>query len=85
MYYDQREFDVRCEWGGEGLSHLLPDSKAIVVVDVLSFSTCVDIAVRNGAVVYPYRGKSSAAVEYAKTYNAILANSNRENELGDIH
>ncbi len=82
MYYDQREFDVRCEWGREGLSHLLPESKAIVVVDVLSFSTCVDIAVGNGAVVYPYRGKASDAADYAKSYNAILADSNRENKLG---
>ena len=38
MYFDQGSFDIRCEWGMEGLQELLPDSRAVVIVDVLSFS-----------------------------------------------
>ena len=45
MYFDQAEYDLRCEWGMQGLLALAPDSDAVVIVDVLSFSTAVDIAV----------------------------------------
>ena len=82
MYYDQKNYDIRCEWGAEGLSELLPGSRAIVIVDVLSFSTCVDIAVENGAMIYPYRCKDRTAAEYARARNAIMANFNREYEGG---
>ena len=82
MYYDQKDYDIRCEWGAEGLSELLPGSHAIVIVDVLSFSTCVDIVVENGAMVYPYRCKDRTAAEYAWARNAIMANFNREYEGG---
>ncbi len=82
MYYDQKDYDIRCEWGAEGLSELLPGSRAIVIVDVLSFSTCVDIAVENGAMIYPYRCKDRTAAEYARARNAIMANYNREYEGG---
>lgn len=74
MFYDQREFDLRCEWGKVGVSQLLPHSDAIVIVDVLSFSTCVDIAVGNGAIVYPYQWKDESAKDYANSLDAILAN-----------
>lgn len=82
MYYDQGAFDIRCEWGGEGLSALLPGSRAVVIVDVLSFSTSVDIAVGNGAIVYPYRNRDHTAADYARSRNALLANATREFEDG---
>ena len=82
MYYDQNAFDIRCEWGAEGLSALLPGSRAVVIVDVLSFSTSVDIAVGNGAIVYPYRNRDHTAAEYASSRNALLANTTREFEGG---
>ncbi len=82
MYYDQAEYDIRCEWGGEGLSELMPGSRAIVIVDVLSFSTCVDIAVGNRAVVHPYQFKDHSAADYARSRNAQLANSPREHDGG---
>lgn len=82
MYYDQGTFDIRCEWGTEGLSALLPGSKAVVIVDVLSFTTSVDVAVGNGATVYPYRSKDHTAAEYARSRNALLANTTREFEGG---
>ncbi len=73
MYTDQREYDICCEWGVEGVARLTPICAAIVIVDVLSFSTSVDIAVGNGAMVYPYRSQGESAVDYARSRNAILA------------
>jgi 2-phosphosulfolactate phosphatase len=82
MFFDQHEFDIRCEWGENGLRHLLPDSDAVVIVDVLSFSTCVDIAVGNGAIVYPYRWRDASAVAYAHSLGALLAESRRQEASG---
>jgi 2-phosphosulfolactate phosphatase len=82
MYFDQAEFDIRCEWGEHGVTQLAPESDAVVIVDVLSFSTSVTIAVGNGAVVYPYRGKREAAPEFAQSVGAILAEFNRKTVSG---
>ena len=45
----------RFDWGPAGARGLAPAVDALVVVDVLSFSTAVDVAVARGAVVYPAR------------------------------
>jgi 2-phosphosulfolactate phosphatase len=82
MFYDQREFDIRCEWGAAGLRQLVADSDAIVIVDVLSFATCVDIAVGNGASVYPYQWRDASAVTYAQSLGAILASSHQQSPTG---
>ena len=82
MYYDQGSFDIRCEWGLEGLQELLPASRAVVIVDVLSFTTSVDIAAGNGALVYPFRSKDQTAAAYARSREAMLANATREFEGG---
>jgi 2-phosphosulfolactate phosphatase len=44
MIFDQQEFDIRCEWGEHGISVLAPISDVIIIIDVLSFSTSVDVA-----------------------------------------
>lgn len=77
MVFDQRGYDIRCEWGGRGVTALAPISDVVVVVDVLSFSTSVDIAVNRGAIVYPYRGKLDEADEYAASLGAKLADPRR--------
>jgi len=73
VHFDQREFDLKCEWGLHGLLTLQPASDAVVIVDVLSFSTAVDIAVSNGASVLPYRWKDNSAKSFAIEKGAILA------------
>jgi 2-phosphosulfolactate phosphatase len=76
-YFDQRSYAVRCEWGPVGLAELLPDSDAVVIVDVLSFSTCVEIATGNGAIVFPYRFRDESAAAYAESVGALLARPHR--------
>ena len=72
-HLQQGEFDIRCEWGLHGVQTLAPASDVVVIVDVLSFTTCVDIATANGAAVFPYRFRDNAAGDYARTQNALLA------------
>jgi 2-phosphosulfolactate phosphatase len=81
MYFDQRHFAVRCEWGANGIATLAPESDVIVIVDVLSFSTCVDVALGNGALVYPYPWKDASAAQFAASIPAILAQS-RDSDPG---
>jgi 2-phosphosulfolactate phosphatase len=76
-FYDQYEYSIRCEWGQPGVTILAPISDVVVIVDVLSFSTAVDIAVGNGAIVYPYRWRDDTAAAYAQSVGAVLAGSNR--------
>jgi 2-phosphosulfolactate phosphatase len=70
---DQSPFSVRFEWGGSGLEAVGPRSDAIVIVDVLSFSTCVDVALARGASILPYRWRDDTAARYAREQNAVLA------------
>ena len=77
MTFDQSEFEIRCEWGAKGLTTLAPVSDVVIVVDVLSFSTAVDIALSRGGVVLPYPLKGAAAADYAASAGATLANPDR--------
>jgi 2-phosphosulfolactate phosphatase len=78
MIYNQNEFDIRLEWGQKGLGELSSISDVLIVIDVLSFSTCVDIVTSNLASVIPYGWKDETAVAFAKNQNAILADSKRQ-------
>ena len=59
------EVNINCEWGLEGIEKFLSSSDVIIIVDVLSFSTSVDIACGNGAVLYPCYFTGSEAEVYA--------------------
>lgn len=44
-------YAIRFAWGQTGVRHLAPVSDGVVLIDVLRFSTSVDVAVSRAAVV----------------------------------
>jgi len=65
---------VASEWGMAGIELLRGHLGVLVIVDVLSFSTAVDIAMSRGATVYPFAyGHLDAAQAEADRVGAILA------------
>ncbi len=64
---------VLCEWGPQGARQLSESCGVTVIVDVLSFSTCVDIAAGRSITVYPYSGPWEEAETFAQEHGAILA------------
>lgn len=78
LYFSQAEFDVRLEWGEQGIGLLAPISDVVIIVDVLSFTTCVEIATSRKAIIYPYRGELEFAGEFARSVDAELAEKKRD-------
>jgi 2-phosphosulfolactate phosphatase len=79
MFSALGSFTIRCEWGPAGLAAFLEGGaagKTVVIVDVLSFTTSVEIATSRGARVYPYPWLS-AAEAFAAEHGALLASSQR--------
>lgn len=70
---NQSPCDVRFDWGISGLL-ALRDCRTFVIVDVLSFSTCVSVVVDQGASVLPFRFNDvDAAQSFALDHGAVLA------------
>lgn len=80
MTLNQSKYDIKLEWGLPGIEQLAPVSDIIIIVDVLSYSTCVDIAVSNGAIIYPHKYRDDSAIEYAKSLEAELADRDRNSK-----
>ena len=77
MNIHQQPFEVNLDWGKSGLHALLAHSDVVIIVDVLSFSTSVDIVTAQGGLVFPYNYKDESVIEYAKKQNAVIANPQR--------
>jgi len=65
--------ELLIEWGERGAEALAPQADVIVVVDVLSFSTCVDVAVSRGVEIIPCRSRDGRAAQIARQEGAELA------------
>ena len=70
--FNQESAACRCEWGVVGYD-ALAKADVVIVVDVLSFSTCIDVAIGRGAAIFPYPLKDSTASEFARAQHAELA------------
>jgi 2-phosphosulfolactate phosphatase len=71
--HDQSRSRVRLEWGAAGARLLGPEATVSVVVDVLSFTTTLTVALDRGATVFPYRWADGTAASYAEERDAVLA------------
>lgn len=71
--HDQAGHRIRLEWGPTGGAVIARRADVAVVVDVLSFSTTVTVAVERGITVFPFRWKDERALEYAEERDANLA------------
>ncbi|WP_120522465.1 2-phosphosulfolactate phosphatase [Arthrobacter celericrescens] len=69
----QQPYRIRFEWGLDGARTVTSGADLAVVVDVLSFSTCVSVAVERGVQVYPYGWKDTGAEDFAVHHHATLA------------
>nr|WP_238351972.1 2-phosphosulfolactate phosphatase [Brevibacillus brevis] len=74
----QLDYTARFDWGYEGVEQVGASSDMIVIIDVLSFSTCVDIVTGRGGIVYPYQVKDESTVAFAKQKAALLAGKRGE-------
>lgn len=75
--FSQSTWDCRCEWGAAAVAALAP-ADATIVVDVFSFTTCVDIAVSRGAAILPYAWNDDSAAGFAAAQRAELAGKRRK-------
>jgi 2-phosphosulfolactate phosphatase len=69
----QSPHGVRLEWGPTGAAALAGEAACLVVVDVLSFSTAVSVAIDAGTAVYPCRWRDERAAAFAADRDAALA------------
>lgn len=72
---------IELEWGLGGVERHAPDSTLVVVIDVLSFCTCVDVATGRGAVVFPHQWRDRTAMDFAREQRARLAGPRGEAEF----
>ena len=63
--FTQKAWPCRCEWGPGAAAALAP-ADVTIVVDVLSFTTCVDVAVSRGAAILPYPWNDASAAAFAR-------------------
>ncbi len=64
---------ILMEWGERGAAAICSGAAYAVIVDVLSFTTSLSVAIDAGAEVYPYRWRDESAPEFARRHNAVLA------------
>jgi len=76
--FTQSGFQVRFEWAEEAIDICSAGIEVVIVVDVFSFCTSVDIAVAKGAEVLPFTWGQGDAAGFAAECCAILAGRSGE-------
>ncbi|HEY4460409.1 MAG TPA: 2-phosphosulfolactate phosphatase [Pseudonocardiaceae bacterium] len=71
--YLQAGFRARFDWGLAGARNLAPEVAIVAVVDVLSFTTALTVAIDNGIEVFPFRWRDERAEAFAAEHDAVLA------------
>jgi len=69
----QSTHPIRFEWGLTGAAAIADEGAVAVVVDVLSFTTTLSVAVDAGIAVYPFGWSDQRAEAYAAERDAVLA------------
>ncbi len=82
--HGQTGYRVRLDWGLQGARAVGADASTTVVVDVLSFTTTLTVALDAGAIVYPYRWNDGTAEQYARENDAALAVGRSQAGAGQI-
>lgn len=76
--FAQTGFGARFEWGEAGLRTLAPEVDVFVIVDLLSFTTVIDVATARGGIVFPYPFRDNTAEAFAAEQGAVLAVGRRD-------
>ena len=76
--YRQDSGELRFDWGLTGATAIADGAAVVVVVDLLSFTTSLSVALDLGIEVYPYRFRDASAAAFAATRQAVLAVGRRE-------
>ncbi|OZE31655.1 MULTISPECIES: 2-phosphosulfolactate phosphatase [unclassified Rhodococcus (in: high G+C Gram-positive bacteria)] len=69
----QNAFGLRFDWGLSGADAIVDGADVAVVVDVLSFTTTLTVAVDAGIDVIPSRWRDDRATQLAEQFDAVLA------------
>lgn len=72
-WFEQAQFEVRLEWGSAAINAMAGSVDCVIIIDVMSFSSCVSLAVEKGARIYPYPWKTDSAHAYARLRAAQVA------------
>jgi 2-phosphosulfolactate phosphatase len=83
--YAQDGFRARFDWGPAGAEAVGPGAGIVAVLDVLSFTTALTVAIDQGIEVFPYRWRDCTAVSHAERHKAVLAVGRAQaTELGQV-
>ncbi|MDJ0391837.1 2-phosphosulfolactate phosphatase [Rhodococcus sp. G-MC3] len=82
--HHQLPYSIRFDWGLSGAEAIAMGSDVAVVVDVLSFTTTLSVALDVGATVVPWTVRDDSAATYARRHDADLAVRRSEAVAGDV-
>lgn len=82
--HTQSRYGVRFEWGIAGAQAITSGVSTAVVVDVLSFTTALSVAIDAGMEVFPYPWKDASARAFADERDATLAVSRGTDGPGTV-